>query len=240
MADRRAPGAQVPGGVAVEVVAAPGAGGGRHGRPLPALEGAVGVETVAAAPRSGRRHLVATGGCRAPEPPRRRLRGPGGDRDDGHRSGVSLLDRATTGPLAESVYDAEILKRLPDIIVDYERMRAAGVPIVMSSDAGSPRPSRTTSYRLARACSPGWAIPTPTPSAPSPPGRRRRAVSATGKAAWLRVTTPTSSPSPVTHCTTLTRYSRLWRCSAAASASSSASALSLMGGWRFPVRLADR
>ncbi|MGZ4617901.1 MAG: amidohydrolase family protein [Frankiaceae bacterium] len=43
---------------------------------------------------------------------------------------------ATTGPLADSVYDAEILKRLPNIVAAHQRMRAAGVPIVMSSDAG--------------------------------------------------------------------------------------------------------
>ena len=43
---------------------------------------------------------------------------------------------ATTGPLTESVQDVEIRKRLPGIIAAYGRMAAAGVPIVMSSDAG--------------------------------------------------------------------------------------------------------
>ena len=43
---------------------------------------------------------------------------------------------AAAGPLAQSIYDADILRRLPDLIAAHQQMRAAGVPLAMSSDAG--------------------------------------------------------------------------------------------------------
>ncbi len=43
---------------------------------------------------------------------------------------------AVAGPLAQSIYDADILRRLPDLIAAHQQMRTAGVPLAMSSDAG--------------------------------------------------------------------------------------------------------
>lgn len=43
---------------------------------------------------------------------------------------------AVAGSLAQSIHDADIRQRLPELIAAHQQMRTAGVPLAMSSDAG--------------------------------------------------------------------------------------------------------